>query len=83
VAQLKFPETSPNPPNRGVQYTGNPCTTDSTGKCPKCTGDCDADADCSGLLRCAQRSGGEDVPGCDFGSLDKSITDDFCTSLIP
>mmetsp|Transcript_117587 Transcript_117587/g.279185 ORF Transcript_117587/g.279185 Transcript_117587/m.279185 type:complete len:428 (+) Transcript_117587:58-1341(+) len=30
----------------------------------QCEGDCNHDDDCSGSLRCMQRSGNEDVPGC-------------------
>ena len=65
-----------------IKYTGNPCVKDSTGKCPICTGDCDTDSDCATSLRCAQRHGGEDVPGCSFGSVDKSSDSDYCTNFL-
>lgn len=33
----------------------------------KCEGDCDTNADCKGNLTCFQRSGNEDIPGCNKG----------------
>jgi len=42
---------------------------------PICRGDCDNDDDCQGALRCFQREGGEEVPGC-TGS--PSIPDNYC-----
>jgi len=55
-----------------VEAVGDPCTDFSdNGLCQLCTGDCDADKDCEGELRCSQRSGGldqlENVPGCLWG----------------
>jgi hypothetical protein len=41
----------------------------------QCQGDCDADSDCAGTLRCHQRSGNEPVPGCD-GPLRDDV--DYC-----
>ena len=65
-----------------VRFVGNPCTAAfPDGKCTLCTGDCDSDSDCAGDLVCFQRSGGEDVPGCVWGSNSASLKaddDDFC-----
>jgi hypothetical protein len=42
-----------------------------------CQGDCDRDSDCAGTLRCFQRNGGQDVPGCAGGAKDRSKSD-YC-----
>ena len=63
-----------------IDFVGSPCTTPD-GECGMCVGDCDADSDCAGSLRCAQRSGGEDVPGCAWKEGDeaeKADNNDFC-----
>merc|ERR1712166_139598 len=46
-------------------------------KCNKCEGDCDADNDCAGSLKCFQRENGETVPGCSVGGPHHY---DFCYS---
>ena len=75
------------PPSEGVDvnYVGNPCTsTFGSEQCEICSGDCDADRDCDGGLRCAQRSrsdGSENVPGCQWPDGSDNIrleNDDFC-----
>ena len=73
------------PPPIEVQYVGNPCIDFfSDGKCTECTGDCDADSDCVGDLRCAQRhdlTGEEIVPGCVWGDNSDGIRlddSDYC-----
>lgn len=46
-----------------------------------CVGDCDKDSDCAGNLRCSERYGGEDVPGCDWKEGDEALkadSSDFC-----
>mmetsp|Transcript_26813 Transcript_26813/g.58154 ORF Transcript_26813/g.58154 Transcript_26813/m.58154 type:complete len:409 (+) Transcript_26813:97-1323(+) len=43
--------------------------------CDKCTGDCDDNSNCMGNLKCFQRSGRQDVPGC---SGDGVSGDDYC-----
>jgi len=43
-----------------------------------CQGDCDNDEDCSGNLRCFQRTGTEPVPGC-TGTGIQSV--DYCTNV--
>ena len=35
--------------------------------CSLCQGDCDTDADCAGKLKCFQRDGDEEIPGCGTG----------------
>lgn len=42
----------------------------------KCQGDCDEDAECSGVLMCFQRSSYEPVPGC--SGYEEYRTVDFC-----
>lgn len=54
-------------PTGVVSDQGNPCNDAPSGLCGICSGDCDNDEECDGILRCADRSGGEIVPGCDFG----------------
>ena len=65
-----------------VQLVGNPCGDQfSDGLCVLCTGDCDRDSDCAGDLICFQRSGGEDVPGCAWGSNSATLKaegHDYC-----
>jgi hypothetical protein len=47
-------------------------------KCKKCQGDCDSDSECEGGLKCFQRDGREEVPGCS-GSTDHDLSGrDFC-----
>jgi hypothetical protein len=41
----------------------------------KCEGDCDGDSDCSGNLKCFQRSGTEAVPGCEGSGVSAK---DYC-----
>lgn len=77
------PTVSPAPTTalKEIIYAANPCTWSfpETEKCEECTGDCDYDSDCEGDLRCFQREGGEDVPGCYFSnSRLKSFDDDYC-----
>eukprot|EP00980_Cylindrotheca_fusiformis_P016105 scaffold4780_cov113-Cylindrotheca_fusiformis.AAC.4 len=45
-----------------------------------CQGDCDSDVDCQKGLRCLQRTGGMDVPGCSGGQQDLSATD-YCIAI--
>eukprot|EP00980_Cylindrotheca_fusiformis_P021309 scaffold8211_cov117-Cylindrotheca_fusiformis.AAC.5 len=45
-----------------------------------CQGDCDSDADCQQGLKCFQRTGGMDVPGCSGGRQDTSSTD-YCIAV--
>ena len=42
-----------------------------------CEGDCDTNKDCRDGLKCFQRNGGDDVPGCNGGKDNASGTD-FC-----
>jgi len=41
----------------------------------KCEGDCDGDSDCSGNLKCFERSGTEAVPGCEGSGVSAK---DYC-----
>lgn len=45
--------------------------------CGICEGDCDSDDQCAGDLKCFQREGGQDVPGCSGGRESTSKTD-YC-----
>ncbi len=75
---------APTPLNKEILYVGNPCgeSFPLTGLCEECTGDCDEDGDCAAGLKCFQRSGGEEVPGCTFtDSSLKSSDEDFCESF--
>lgn len=45
--------------------------------CGVCQGDCDDDSQCAGDLKCFQRDGGMDVPGCSGGRDSHSRTD-YC-----
>merc|ERR1739841_151038 len=47
-----------------------------TGGLGKCQGDCDRDSDCASGLKCWQRSGYTDIPGCTGGG---SNDWDYCT----
>ena len=47
-----------------------------TGGLGKCQGDCDTDSDCASGLKCWQRSGYTDIPGCTGGG---SNDWDYCT----
>ena len=81
------PTVSPAPTteNKEIIYVGNPCgeSFPLTGLCTECTGDCDYDSDCEGDMRCFQRDGGEDVPGCTFtNSNTKAEDDDYCKFLL-
>ena len=43
-----------------------------------CEGDCGDDSDCKGPLRCFQRSGSSDVPGCAPGGTGDVSGHDYC-----
>ena len=72
------PSSSPTniPPtelnNKGSEY----CT--PLERCARCTGDCDSDSDCLDNLRCAQRSGNTNVPGCTQDDSNAFTGVDFC-----
>ena len=74
------PTPDPTSPTTYIQNVGNPCSVGfGGGACQECTGDCDSDSDCDGDLRCAQRRGVEDVPGCAWdGSGNMFSGTDFC-----
>ena len=42
-----------------------------------CIGECDRDTDCAAGLKCFQRAGGEDIPGCDVSTASGSSWD-YC-----
>lgn len=43
-------------------YGNDDCSSDN--RCGRCEGDCDKDSHCKDNLKCFQRDGKEDVPGC-------------------
>ena len=70
---------------KDIQFVGNPCTKYSAnGKCNECTGDCDADSDCAGELRCAKRArASQNVPGCVWGLADRNENEvDYCEFVV-
>ncbi len=50
----------------------------SSAQCMACHGDCDTDADCQGALRCFQRDGSVQVPGCNVGQAGDVAAADYC-----
>ncbi len=56
--------TSGNPSGL-IDKGGDACTTNNL--CNECEGDCDNDNQCAGSLRCFQRDGAQNVPGCGTG----------------
>jgi len=59
-----------------VNKGGSGCT--SSRKCGMCEGDCDSDNDCGTGLKCHQRSGYAQVPGCRKGGSGDVRNYDFC-----
>ena len=60
-----------------VDLGGSGCTSGSP--CGLCNGDCDSDGDCSGTLKCFQRStSSEQVPGCNIGGVGDVASHDYC-----
>jgi hypothetical protein len=57
---------------------GTGCT--PSAPCAVCQGDCDSDNDCTGDLRCFQRSHGEAIPGCVDNGGQPAIYD-YCYSV--
>ena len=56
------------------------------GGCPVCEGDCDRDSDCGDGLRCFQRDGYTQVPGCKGTGKhdwDYCVNEEFWQSLLP
>ena len=56
------------------------------GPCPHCEGDCDRDTDCGEGLRCFQRDGYTQVPGCKGtgkNNWDYCVNEEFWQSLLP
>lgn len=51
---------------------------DPTVKLGECEGDCDADSDCIYGLKCFQRNGSEQVPGCINGGDGDIVGHDYC-----
>lgn len=49
----------------------------------RCEGDCNADSDCSGGLKCIQRSALEPVPGCIAGGEGDVSGHDYCSATCP
>ena len=47
----------------------------------RCEGDCNADSDCSGGLKCIQRSALEPVPGCIAGGEGDVSGHDYCSGV--
>lgn len=77
----------PKPPEAiTAVLVGNPPPDDY--KLQRCEGDCDSDQDCADGLVCRNRGGGEEVPGCVFGSsffgsADINEDTDFCVQPDP
>jgi hypothetical protein len=63
------PTTNPTPaptrrPTDSLSIVGDDGNPGNVFPLKVCQGDCDSDAECEGNLKCAQRSGLEEVPGC-------------------
>ena len=74
------------PEPKTAVLVGNPPPNDY--KLQRCEGDCDSDGDCADGLVCRNRNGGEEVPGCVFGSsffgsADINEDTDFCVQPDP
>ncbi|EEC45889.1 predicted protein, partial [Phaeodactylum tricornutum CCAP 1055/1] len=80
VATRPIPAPVPSPAS--VAVVGNNGSPSSRFPLGLCQGDCDRDSDCAGTLRCFQRNGGQDVPGCSGGSNEGSRSD-FCYDPAP
>lgn len=61
------------------------CTSDGSGSCGLCQGDCSSDDDCQEGLLCFSRGEGEvtSVPGCTSGGADDLPGMDYCYSPFP
>lgn len=61
------------------------CTSDGSGSCGLCQGDCSSDDDCQEGLLCFSRGEGEvtSVPGCTSGGPDNLPGMDYCYSPFP
>jgi uncharacterized protein (DUF1800 family) len=51
--------------------------------CDKCSGDCDSDKECKGALLCFQRSGVDQVSGCQSGGTKDHHSQDYCYDPAP
>ena len=73
----------PHPDVAQVRW-GNKCK--KRKPCENCTGNCNKDDDCEGILRCALRPMGIDVPGCEFKANEQWLKNDqqhnYCKYLI-
>lgn len=59
-----------------VNLGGTGCT--ASAPCGVCHGDCDGDQDCNPGLKCFERNGDEQVPGCAAGGSGDSSSYDYC-----
>ena len=59
---------------------GDTTIADNGGTGAECYGDCDADSDCTGDLKCRQRDNNEKIPGCDNGGSGDVTGYDYCHS---
>jgi hypothetical protein len=84
VSPVPAPVAAPSPsgPRPVVTVVGDNGSPSSRFPLGLCQGDCDRDSDCAGTLRCFQRNGGQDVPGCSGGSNEGSRSD-FCYDPAP
>merc|ERR1711981_1101530 len=53
------------------------------GKLNQCQGDCDGDANCAAGLKCFQRNGRTQVPGCKAGGTGDTNNWDYCAKPFP
>ena len=72
--EIKYGQNLINREGNPVKW--NPDT--SVNKLGKCEGDCDSDKDCKPGLKCFQRSGKTQVPGCIAGGPDDKTNYDYC-----
>ena len=69
------PSVRPVPPVKGIPIITRIRNCTPTKPCNQCEGDCDVDMDCKAGLKCFQKSGAADVPGCVGRDVSSN---DFC-----
>ena len=69
------PSVRPVPPVKGIPINTSVRNCSPTKPCNQCEGDCDVDMDCKAGLKCFQKSGAADVPGCVGRDVSSN---DFC-----
>ena len=74
------PTKAPTTPSDVLVIAGDNGSPSTAFPLGKCEGDCDTDSDCSGTMKCFQRSGTEAVPGCEGSGVSGK---DYCFEVLP